>query len=93
MPKKNTMKDRFRKSKTWQKKAQEIAERDKYLCRVCAKEGTIKYDKLSVHHIVPLEKDFDKRLENDNLITLCIYHHRMAEASKISKAELYELIP
>lgn len=46
---------------------------------------------LGVHHIVPLMADFDKRLDNDNLITLCASHHRQADAGRIPRAELAAL--
>jgi predicted restriction endonuclease len=38
---------------------------------------------LEVHHAVPLETDYDKRLDDDNLITLCERHHEMAERGDI----------
>lgn len=46
---------------------------------------------LGVHHIVPLMADFDKRLDNDNLITLCASHHSQADAGRIPPAELAAL--
>ena len=46
---------------------------------------------LGVHHIVPLMADFDNRLDNDNLITLCASHHRQADAGRIPRAELAAL--
>ena len=90
--------DRFRKSKAWTNKSLEIRQRDRYLCRVCEANlyNTIRqfnYDKLEVHHIVPLSKDYNKRLDNDNLITLCNYHHKLAEAGEIPMEVLQELIP
>ena len=85
-------KDRFRWTKAWQDKRDEIKERDKYLCQVCAREGRYTYDGLEVHHAVPLEDDFDKRLDNDNLITLCERHHEMAERGEISREVIINLI-
>lgn len=38
--------------------------------------------------IVPLKVDYDRRLDNDNLITLCRYHHEAAERGRISRQEL-----
>lgn len=46
---------------------------------------------LGVHHIVPLMADFNKRLDNENLITLCASHHRQADAGRIPRAELAAL--
>lgn len=88
-----TEKDRFRSSAEWQKKRKEIQQRDHYLCQVCLRGlyGTVKrykYDGTSVHHIIPLEEDFGKRMEDENLITLCQYHHELAEKNTISRKEL-----
>lgn len=46
----------------------------------------------SVHHITQLEQDFELRLENDNLITLCGSCHEEAETGMISKECLRSLI-
>lgn len=48
-------------------------------------------ENLSVHHINPIAEDWDSRLDNDNLITLCRKHHEQAEASLISKKELRKI--
>lgn len=89
--------DKFRKTKAWIDKSKEIRTRDRYLCKVCINNlyntiNTYNYDKLEVHHIVPIHEDYDKRLDNDNLITLCNYHHRLAEHGEIAKEDLYRLI-
>ena len=34
---------------------------------------------LSVHHAESLEENFNKRLDDDNLLTMCERHHKMAE--------------
>jgi 5-methylcytosine-specific restriction endonuclease McrA len=89
--------DKFRKSKGWTNKSIEIRQRDKYLCVVCMANlyNTVRqynFDKLEVHHIVPLNEDYNKRLDNDNLITLCKYHHNLAEDGQIPREELTDLI-
>lgn len=94
---KDTKENKFRSTISWTKKSIEIRERDKYLCRVCMTEkyNTINkynFDKLEVHHIIPLSEDYSKRLDNDNLITLCKYHHNMAEAGQIPRNELMDLV-
>ena len=93
----DTEADRFRISRRWTNKSIEIRQRDRYLCRVCEANlyNTIQqfnYNELDVHHIEKLSDNFDKRLDNDNLITLCRYHHKMADDGKIPKKVLYELI-
>ena len=87
---KNT-KDEFRSTIVWQKKRKAIVERDMWLCRICLDEGTLTSDKLQVHHITPLEADYSLRLEDTNLITLCPYHHELAECGQISADRLRKL--
>jgi 5-methylcytosine-specific restriction endonuclease McrA len=94
---KDTQADKFRKTKAWTNKSIEIRQRDRYLCRVCMANlyNTIRqfnYNKLEVHHITPLAEDYNKRLDNDNLITLCVYHHKMADNGQIPREELQNLI-
>ena len=40
------------------------------LCELCRKNGIIKESK-EIHHIIPIEEDWSKRLDYDNLIALC----------------------
>ncbi len=42
-------------------------------------------DNLSVHHIIPLEEDFNLRLDDANLLTVCSLHHEMCECGEISR--------
>lgn len=93
----DTQADKFRKSKRWTDKSREIRQRDKYLCVVCMANlyNTVRqfnFDKLEVHHITPINEDYNKRLDNDNLITLCKYHHNLAEDGHIPREELRNLI-
>ena len=82
--------DKFRSTITWQKKRSHIAERDRYLCRICLGNGIYSHD-IQVHHITPLADDYSLRLEDSNLITLCPFHHEQAERGKISAEHLREL--
>ncbi len=89
--------DRFRRTYRWTNKSKEIRQRDLNLCQVCIrnKYNTINrynYDKLEVHHIIPLSEDYSKRLDNNNLITLCAYHHKMADNGEIPKEELQSYV-
>ena len=81
----------------WKEKRKRIKERDKYLCQICieGKYDTLyryNYKQLEVHHIIPIEEDSDKKLDSENLITLCSMHHKMAEDNEISREELQEII-
>lgn len=81
----------FRRTNRWKRKSIQIMQRDLYLCRYCLACGEIRHSTLSVHHIVPLSEDFDKRLDDENLITLCDRCHKLAESGGIDRAELLEL--
>ena len=90
-------KDRFRWSTSWVQKRNEIRDRDLNLCQICIRKlyNTINqynYEYLSVHHVVSLEDDYSKRLDNSNLITVCDYHHKCAERKEIPLKELLEII-
>ena len=39
-----------------------------------------------------LEDAKNKRIDSDNLITLCRYHHELAEKGEISREELQKII-
>ena len=95
--KEDTEANKFRKTIRWTKKSIEIRQRDKYLCKICMANlyntrQQFNYKELDVHHIIPINEDYNKRLDNDNLITLCRYHHKMADDGKITREELQKLI-
>lgn len=46
---------------------------------------------LSVHHIVPLEEDFELRNDMDNLVTLCSRCHEDAENGRVPRGYLRAL--
>lgn len=78
--------DIFRGSKQWKAKRTEILKRDKGLCVACRLGLAGDTDLVptdSVHHITPLAEGFELRLDNDNLISLCAYHHELAECGAI----------
>ena len=89
--------DRFRKTKAWTDKSIEIRQRDRYLCQVCFRElyntiSAITFKGVDVHHITPIAEDYSKRLDNDNLISLCRYHHKMADDGLIPREVLYGIV-
>lgn len=94
--KRTTEFDSFRSSYAWQKKRDAIKKRDNFCCRICFlnifNQKINDFD-TDVHHIVPLSEDYSKRLDEDNLITLCRAHHEAAENGIISRAELIQAIP
>lgn len=89
--------DKFRWSKQWRIKREYIRKRDKQLCQICFRNlyNTVyqyTFDGLSVHHAIPLSEDFTKRLDNNNLITVCQYHHEMCESGEIPREEVLRII-
>lgn len=95
--KKNTISVRFRNSRAWKKKAEEIKKRDSYLCQCCIRQinNTSKmynYKDLQVHHAIPIVIDYDKRLDNNNLLTLCPHHHKLAETKVITYKQIKQII-
>lgn len=92
-----TNQSKFRSKSAWTKKAKAIKMRDGFLCQICIRglyEPQRKYEteRLEVHHIVPLKNDFNLRLSNENLITLCEKHHEMAETGIISTDLLKQIV-
>ncbi len=85
----------FRNSQAWKRKREEIKRRDKNICVCCFYDITspkkFNSDGLSVHHIVSLKEDFERRLDDGNLITLCQRHHELAEAGAIGREVLLAL--
>lgn len=89
--KKDTQANKFRRTKEWRYKSEEIREDSKYLCSICLDNNIYNYDLLEVHHITPLEEDITRGLDNYNLICLCNEHHRLAEVGKINRNYLFKL--
>lgn len=85
--------DKFRSTSLWQRKRKQIRDRDLNLCAYCRHKEQPEYviNGLSVHHIIPLEENFDLRLDDDNLITLCTTCHEAAENGDIKREALMEL--
>ncbi|MCI8699725.1 MAG: hypothetical protein HFJ47_00080 [Clostridia bacterium] len=93
----NTEADKFRWTSIWQKKREEIKQRDLYLCQICIRDlyNTVtKYntEDLEVHHNISINEDYNKRLDNNNLLTVCHYHHEMCESGEISRREVQQII-
>ena len=91
--KRNSEADIFRNSRKWKRKRKQILSRDIFMCRVCfLLNHNITTENLSVHHIESLNNNFKKRLDDSNLISLCRYHHEMAEKGAISVDTLKKII-
>lgn len=87
----------FRNSQSWQNKRKKIRKRDNYLCQVCIRnlyntERKYNYENLQVHHAVPLNADKTLKLDDNNLITLCEYHHYLCDRGVIPYIEIRKII-
>ena len=82
---------KLRSSYAWQKKSQDIREQAQGLCEVCRDQGQITYNNLEVHHIEKLAEHEELLLEDDNLICLCVTHHKQADSGEIDKEYLRQL--
>lgn len=74
----------FYKSSVWQKCRAYILSRDDYLCQEClVTVGPVPAD--TVHHIIHLKDDWEKRLDPDNLISVCASCHNKLHPEKSNK--------
>ncbi|WP_294173962.1 HNH endonuclease [uncultured Clostridium sp.] len=87
----------LRNTYRWRKKREDIKDRDNHVCQVCIRKdyfnptGQYEFEKLQVHHIEPYKDNEELFYDEDNLITLCIYHHERAEEGSISKQYLKKI--
>lgn len=82
---------KLRSSYAWTQKAKQIKEDAQGLCEVCRQEGLYTYDDLEVHHITKLKDDPNGLLDDDNLICLCVYHHKQADNGELDADYLRKL--
>jgi 5-methylcytosine-specific restriction endonuclease McrA len=87
-----TKASKFRETWTWRKKSLAIRQLDLFLCLYCKSKSIYTFENLEVHHIIPIVKAWDQRLNDENLITLCSQCHTLAELGEISTDNLYQLI-
>ena len=87
----STEERKARSSSAWTRKAKQIKEDSMGLCEVCKAEGVFNYEGLEVHHIEKIKDNPSGLLEDDNLITLCVYHHKMADNGELDPDYLRQL--
>lgn len=66
---------KFYHSVEWIKLSEYVKMSFNGLCIMCLLEDDVINSYDVVHHIVEIKEDWDKRLDSDNLITLCHLHH------------------
>ena len=82
---------KLRSSYDWTKKSKEMRASSNYLCEVCRDEGRYTYEGLEVHHIEKVKDNKDRLLDDNNLIVLCVKHHKDADAGRLDKDYLRKL--
>lgn len=83
---------KLRNTTAWVYKSREMRERAGYLCEVCKDIGAYTYEGLEVHHIEKLKDKTTKLLDDDNLITLCVFHHKLADNGMLDEGYLRKLV-
>ena len=79
--------DKFYQSKEWQLlRNQKWCQADG-LCEMCRAKGIIKSAK-EIHHRIPIEEEWSKRLDYDNLVALCSDCHN-AQHERISPLQKF----
>ena len=82
---------KLRNKYAWAKKSKQMRS-DALFCEVCKDEGVYTYNNLEVHHIEKLRNAPEKLLDDDNLIVLCTYHHKLADRGELSRKYLESLV-
>jgi 5-methylcytosine-specific restriction protein A len=83
--------DKLRNTYRWRRKREQIKQDAHYMCEVCADKGIINGKHLEVHHIIKLNKAPNLLTDDDNLICLCVTHHKQADAGGIEPTYLRQL--
>lgn len=84
--------DKLRSTYRWTKKALQIKQDANNLCEVCKANGVYTYNNLEVHHIEKLRDNPNGLLDDDNLICLCMRHHKEADAGELNADYLRSLV-
>lgn len=69
---------KFYNSSVWKDTRKSIMLRANGLCQYCLAEGTIQKAEV-VDHYIPIKIDYEKRLDNENLVASCIRHNTLKE--------------
>ena len=67
----------------WTKKSRDIRERSYHLCAICKELGDYSPKDIEVHHIIKIRDDKSLLLEDNNLVALCVDHHKKADLGEI----------
>ncbi|WP_353990028.1 HNH endonuclease [Pediococcus argentinicus] len=73
----------FYKSTAWKKLSRQMMIKMP-ICQSCYKEGVIRKADI-IDHIIPIREDWSKRLDENNMQSLCIYHHNQKTNIEVEK--------
>lgn len=65
----------------WKRLRESVLSRDNYLCQDCLASNRL-VGAEEVHHIIEVKEDWNKRYDEDNLISLCKSCHRKRHTRK-----------
>ena len=80
----------FYASGEWVEKRMEVMTRDNFTCQKCGFTPLKTKNSLNVHHIHPLSVYWEKRLDDCNLITLCVSCHKKTFGIENDFVDLFE---
>lgn len=83
--------DKLRNTYRWRQKREQIKQDAHWMCEVCADKGNINNKHLEVHHITKLNQAPDLLIDDNNLICLCVIHHKQADAGQLDPNYLHQL--
>ena len=82
----------LRSTYKWAKKSEQIRERSFHLCAICRANGDFTPKAVEVHHIIKLREDPTLLLADENLIVLCVEHHKAADRGELDIDYLRKLV-
>ena len=74
----------FYNSAAWKRLCAKKLSDCNYQCEICRGKGIIKIAE-DIHHKMPIKKDWDKRLDYDNLLAVCVACHNRIEPKNYLK--------
>nr|DAZ39092.1 MAG TPA: NinG recombination protein [Caudoviricetes sp.] len=86
-----TTTDKLRNTYRWQRKREQIRQDAHHMCEMCKAEGIITTKGLEIHHIIKLSQAPDLLTDDDNLVCLCVPHHKQADNGEINPIYLKQL--
>ena len=81
----NVLYSKFYSSVEWKRLSNYIRSKYNNMCLMCLLENKEINVADVTHHIIPIRKDFNKRLQEDNLITLCYGCHNKIDHENITE--------